>query len=914
MASNPIQRLQELGQAVWYDNVSRGLIKSGKLQRLTDLGVSGLTSNPTIFEKAITSSDEYDDQFEELARQGKSAGEIFEAMAIKDIQDVAGLLRPIYERTGGADGFASIEVSPHLADDTEGTIQEARRLFAALNRPNVMVKVPGTPEGIPAIRTLIGEGVNVNVTLLFSREAYSKVRDAYVSGLEDLASSGGDVSKVASVASFFVSRVDTAVDAQLDGLLAQGMEELEDLKGKAAIANAVLAYQDFDATFGSERFAALSEMGAKAQRPLWASTSVKNPEYSDIMYVEELIGEDTVNTMPEVTLTAYIERGNPQGHSIEESVDEAETTMRTLEGSGISMRRVTDKLLVDGVKAFADSFDKLIENIEQKRQKLLDEEAARSVSLGSYAQDVEAALNDLQRRDVIARVWRKDHTVWKPNSTEITNRLGWLDVTNAMRGQLAALKSFAAEVRDAGYRHVVLLGMGGSSLGPEVLRATFGSADGYPELIVLDSTVPAWAQSVTDAIDPARTLFLVSSKSGTTIEPNTFYKHFRALVEKVVGKERAGQSFVAITDPGTRLELMAREQGFRRVFLNPTDLGGRYSALSYFGLVPAVLIGMDIGLLLERADSMRARCVPEVAAQDNPGAWLGAVMGALANTGRDKLTLVASPSIGRFGLWVEQLIAESIGKEGKGIVPVAGEPVLGPDAYGDDRLFVYLRVQGDDNSRLDAVMERLESSRHPVVRLELRDSYDLGAEFYRWQMATAVAGSILGVNPFDQPDVDAAKDLARKAIDDFEKFGRLPDTDAPASLSRLLSQAKPGDYLAIMAYIEETPETDKALNELRRRVMERHKLATTLGYGPRFLHSTGQLHKGGANNGLFLQIVAPRAKDIPIPGESYTFGVLADSQAIGDLQALESRGRRVARIQLRAVSSSELAKVSDEIE
>ncbi|MCI0440757.1 MAG: bifunctional transaldolase/phosoglucose isomerase, partial [Chloroflexi bacterium] len=904
MSSNPIQRLQELGQAVWYDNVSRGLIRSGGLQRLIDLGVSGLTSNPTIFEKAITGSDDYDDQFEELSRRGRSAGEIFEAMAIKDIQDVAGLLRPIYERTGGADGFASIEVSPHLAHDTEGTIQEARRLFAALNRPNVMVKVPGTPEGVPTIRALIGEGVNVNVTLLFSRDAYASVRDAYVSGLEDLASNGGDVSKVASVASFFVSRVDTAVDAELDTLIAKGKEELEDLKGTAAIANAVLAYQDFEETFGSGRFDALSQMGAKVQRPLWASTSVKNPAYSDIMYVEELIGENTVNTMPEVTLTAYLERGDPLGHPIKEAVDGAEAMIWMLEGAGISMKQVTDKLLADGVKAFADSFDKLIENIEQKRQSLLAEDGLRpAASLGDYAQDVDAALDDLQQRDIIARIWRKNHTVWKPEPTEITDRLGWLTVTDAMRGQLAALESFAAEIKDEGYRHVVLLGMGGSSLGPEVLRATFGSADGYPELIVLDSTVPAWAQSVTDAIDPAKTMFLVSSKSGTTIEPNTFYRHFRALVDKAVGKEQAGRSFAAVTDPGTKLEQTAREQGFRRVFQNPEDLGGRYSVLSYFGLVPAALIGVDIALLVERADAMRAQCVPEAAARDNPGAWLGAVMGALANLGRDKLTLAASPSVERFGLWVEQLIAESTGKDGKGIVPVAGEPVLGPDAYGDDRLFVYLRVEADDNSRMDAAMERLESAGHPVVRLGLPDKYDLGAEFYRWQMATAVAGAIIGVNPFDQPDVDAAKDLARRAIDDFQKTGRLPDTDAPASLSGLLSQARAGDYLAIMAYIEETPETDSALNELRRKVMERHRIATTLGYGPRFLHSTGQLHKGGANNGLFLQIVAARVKDIPIPGESYTLGVLADSQAIGDLQALRSRGRRVARVQLRAAAS-----------
>ena len=510
--------------------------------------------------------------------------------------------------------------------------------------------------------------------------------------------------------------------------------------------------------------------------------------------------------------------------------------------------------------------------------------------------DVESALADLQRRQVISRIWSGDHTVWKPDPTEIADRLGWLTVTDFMREQTPVLEAFADEVRDDGFRHFVLLGMGGSSLGPEVLRQTFSSAPSYPELIVLDSTVPAWVQSVADAVDPARTLFLVSSKSGSTTEPNMFYAYFRDLVEKAAGKDRAGRHFIAVTDAGTPLEQMGEKQGFRRVFLNPPDLGGRYSVLSYFGLVPAAIIGLDVGMLLDRVDGMRQVTASGVPVQENPGARLGALMGVHAQKGRDKLTLVTSPGISSFGLWVEQLIAESTGKEGLGIVPVAGEPVGSPDHYGDDRLFVYLRLDGDDNGESDEAIEAIEASGQPVVRLDLRDKYDLGAEFFRWELATAVAGSIIGINPFDQPNVQAAKDMTESVLGQFESSGELPAMEDSALLGKLLEMAGPGDYLAIMAYVLQTPGVDQALDALRRKVTERYGIATTVGYGPRFLHSTGQLHKGGPASGLFLQITTEHVQDLAIPGSPFTFGVLADAQAVGDLQALRASGRRAVRV------------------
>ena len=519
--------------------------------------------------------------------------------------------------------------------------------------------------------------------------------------------------------------------------------------------------------------------------------------------------------------------------------------------------------------------------------------------LGPHQRAVTAALTQLARDNVVARIWDKDHTVWKDDPTEITDRLGWLTISRDMTEQVSDLRSFAEEARNEGLRDVVLLGMGGSSLGPEVLRQCIGSAEGFPALTVLDSTVPARVGTVTRAIDPARTLFIVSSKSGGTIEPNSFYKHFRQSVERAVGVERAGRHFIGITDPGTSLAALGDADGFRRVFENPPDLGGRYSVGSFFGLVPAALCGMDCGKLLDRVSQMAARCEAGPGVRNNPGGWLGAAIGALALQGRDKLTLAASPEVGSFGLWVEQLIAESTGKDGRGIVPVVTEPLLEPDAYADDRLFVHVRLSGGDNAAADVALERIRDAGHPVITLEMDDVYDVGAEFFRWEMATAVAGHLLSIQPFDQPNVQQAKDMTNRVLETYVNEGALPDAEE-GSVHGLLDQASEGDYLSIMAYAEETDGVTNAVNMLRQYAMRKHRIATTLGYGPRFLHSTGQLHKGGPNTGLFLQMAADVRTDIPIPGERFGFGTLAAAQAIGDYEALVEAGRRVVRINLGA--------------
>jgi transaldolase/glucose-6-phosphate isomerase len=904
-----LDQLADLGQAVWLDFIRRSLITSGRLQELVDEGLRGMTSNPTIFDRAIGGSDDYDEKMRRLIYEGASVEEIYEALVMEDIQQAADTLRLVYDKTMGGDGYVSLEVSPHLAHDTEGTIAEARRLFAALDRPNVMIKVPATAAGLPAIETLVGEGINVNVTLIFSLDHYRAVAEAYMAGLEKRAEAGGDLSEVTSVASFFVSRIDTAVDHALDDLRAPAGAPAADrdaLKGKIAIASAKVAYSQFREMVAGERWQRLAEQGARFQRPLWASTSTKNPAYPDTLYVDNLIGLDTVNTVPPDTLDAFRDHGRV-ALTLESGLDEAREQLARLAELGVDLEAITAKLQEDGVAAFARSFDSLMESIREKSEEMRGSRPHRLASLGSYEARVSAALDEMAGDEIVARIWDHDHTVWKPAPGEITNRLGWLHTAEAMLDRVDCLESLVDVVQEAGYSDVLLLGMGGSSLAPEVFSRIFGPATGEGlKLTVLDSTDPDAILAQGAALDPARTLFVVSTKSGGTVETLSLFKYFYNQVVEALGVEEAGEHFVAITDPGSALAERAEGLDFREVFLNDPDIGGRYSALSYFGLVPAALVGVDVTRLLDRALGIVDATESWIEVPDNPGAWLGAILGELAKAGRDKVTLIASSRLANFGDWVEQLIAESTGKEGKGILPVVGEVPGPPAVYGDDRLFVYLRLEDDDGP--DAAVTVLEEAGYPVVRLDLKDLYDLGEQFFLWEFATAVAGYRLGINPFNQPNVESAKKRAREMVAAYRERGTLPDDKAApltaAALNAFLDQARPGDYVSLQAYVQPRAETDAALLALRTRLRDRLKLATTVGYGPRFLHSTGQLHKGDAGNGLFIQFTSDPVRDADIPdeagkpGSSMTFGVLKMAQALGDKQALREAGRRVVRFHL----------------
>jgi transaldolase/glucose-6-phosphate isomerase len=928
MLENPLIELERLGQAIWLDSIRRGQILSGELQKLIDEdGLSGETANPTIFEKAIGGSTDYDEAIRKLVQQGKSPLEIYEAIAIEDVRMATDVFRPTYDRTQGADGFVSIEVSPKLAYDTQKSIDEAKRFFREVGRPNVMIKIPGTKEGIPAIEECLYEGLNINITLLFSIQAYEAVAWAYIRALERRAAEGKPIDRIASVASFFVSRIDTLADKQIESKLRQTTDpslqaKLHSLEGKVAIANAKLAYQSFKRIFGDPRFLALKDKGARVQRPLWASTSTKNPNYPDTLYVDTLIGPDTVNTLPLETIHAYRDHGRPH-LSLEEDLEGARQTLETLSEVGLSLDAITDQVLKEGVEKFDASLDALLEVIGSKRQAIAEgKDRHMEASLGDYSSRVDAALDAAQKDLIADRVWKKDASLWKrepEHQAEIRNRLGWLTIVPQMQEQVDKLVQCGTEIREAKFKTAVLCGMGGSSLCVEVMRQTFGSARGYPKLEVLDTTDPATIAGLEKRLDLAHTLFIISSKSGGTIETLDHYRYFYDKVHAIKG-DHAGESFVAITDAGSELEKTAQEKGFRRTFLNPSDIGGRYSALSYFGLVPAAVMGIDIGALLDAADGMVKACASSVPARDNPGLWLGVVFGTLAQRGRNKITLVTSPGIDSFGMWAEQLIAESTGKEGKGLVPIDREPLGPPSVYGDDRLFVYLRLDSARNAQLDRKVSALEQAGQPVLRLHLDDKKALGAEFFRWEFAIAVAGALLGIDAFDQPNVQESKDNTKRVLEAYEKAGAFEmgqpgwenqqvavywshQPEGAKSLRENLAAffrlCRPGDYFAIMAYVEQNDQNDTALQEARVAARDALKIATTLGYGPRFLHSTGQLHKGGPNTVLALQIVARDRIDVPVPGEPYTFGTLKQAQAIGDWQALETHGRRALRIQFK---------------
>ncbi len=908
---NRIQEVRSLGQSVWMDYIRRSMLKSDEMKQWLATGITGLTSNPSIFEKAITGSTDYDDALLEMSAAGKDARQIMDNLTVEDIRSAADLLREAHETSGGNDGYASLECNPLLAGDTEATVREAKGLFSALDRPNVMVKVAATPQGIPAIKQLIGEGVSVNVTLIFSLDVYRQVREAYIEGLELLAKHGGYPGKVFSVASFFLSRVDSVADRQIEHMVSLDQRHLEGLMGRTAISNAKVAYQAFKETFASEQFKKLQAKGARVQRPLWASTSTKNPAYGDLHYVEPLIGPDTINTLPPATINALLDHGRVEP-AIERGVIEARQTLKALSEAGLDLELLTSQLLSDGVRIFAEAHRKMITGIEYKLACLKsDGRPSRPVFPGSESDkaDIERVMVSMRQGNAIPRIWQLDHTVWKQDPKEIRERLGWLNVTDSITEQLSNLMDFARQVRDEGYTRVVLLGMGGSSLGAEVLRKSFGKQADYPGLMVLDSTVPASVRRVEESVNMKKCLFLVSSKSGTTIETTSLYSYFKNGVDKVLGQHWSGKSFVAITDPGTSLAQLAHDNKFMKCFLAPPDIGGRYSVLSGFGLVPAALAGIDIAALVDRGERMRHACAGCVDLEDNPGARLGAIMGAFALKGRDKLTLVCSPAIESFGLWAEQLIAESTGKEGKGIIPVVDEPVLDAQHYGDDRLFVYLRLIGDRNASVDKAMDRLEAAGQPVLRLQLHDLYDLGAEFFRWEFATAVAGAILGINPFDQPDVQESKTMSTQILRHYQVSGHLMQTEESFSLDKLFSLIRPGCYVAIQAYLSQTAAKDKALADLRKSIMRNYRVATTAAYGPRYLHSTGQLHKGGPDKGLFLQLTEEYRPDYGIPGHPFSLQVLTEAEAVGDFQALQSKGRQVIRIDLGESPVEEIHKL-----
>ena len=941
--TSPLKQMEQFGQSPWLDFIERKFLSDGSLQKLLDEdGLKGMTSNPTIFEKAMGGGTNYDAGFKTLAAKADhSAQDIYEALAIEDIQHAADMLRPVYDATNRVDGYVSLEVSPYLALRTEETVAEARRLWKAVGRDNLMVKVPGTDAGTPAIRTLISEGININVTLLFAQKAYEDVADAFIEGLTEFHAKGGDVSRVASVASFFVSRIDAAIDKKIDARLAADDApdgaDLRRIRGKVAIANAKLAYQHYLGLLKSPKWKPLADAGAMPQRLLWASTGTKDKAYSDVLYVEELIGPDTVDTIPPATMDAFRDHGHVRA-SLTEDIEGARDVMATAERLKLDLPGVTHQLVQEGVDSFADAADKLLGAVARKRNAMLGSTIATVAAKlpADLEKPVAAETEAWKKEGRVRKLWARDASLW--TGKDEGKWLAWLDAVDAGIEALPDLKAFQEEVRTGGFKHVLLLGMGGSSLGPEVLGETFGHRGGFPELLVLDSTDPQQIASFEKRLDLAHTLFVVSSKSGGTLEPNILKAYFFDRVQQAVGHDKAGAQFVAVTDPGSHMQKVAEQDGFRHIFYGDPGIGGRYSVLSNFGLVAAAVAGIDLDQLLKSAALMVRACAAGTPPEANPGVQLGIILGVAATHGRDKVTIVAPPVIYDFGAWLEQLLAESTGKQGHGIVPVDNEPVAAADHYGSDRVFAYLRVADQIDHAQEAAMAALEAAGEPVVRVTVNGHMEVAQMFFLWEFATAVAGSVIGIDAFDQPDVEASKIETKKLTEAYNQSGKLPDetpfleadgvklfTD-PKNAEALdgksldevvrqqLDRLGAGDYAAVLAYVERTPANRDTLQHIRTMIRDRKHVATVAEFGPRFLHSTGQAYKGGPNSGVFLQITADDAADLAVPGEKYTFGVVKAAQARGDFDVLAERGRRVLRIHLGADVPAGLARVTEAVQ
>lgn len=899
-----LQQLHDLGQSTWLNYLRGSFIHSGELSERLRQGVQGVTANAQVYERAIRSSSDYDAGIRQAMAAGKSPRHVHEALMVDDIQRAADALHATFEDSHRRDGFVSYEMDPALFHSVPATMAEVRHLSHHIDRANVIVEIPATPIGIAALRDLTAAGVSVNITHLFSLVTYETAAAAYLDGLEQYIA-GNSIRRTSptAVASFSLAPIDAAVDARLEAL------GRPDLMGKTAVALARRLYARYQQLFSGPAWDKTAGERGLPLRPKWTRTTPRDFGHAPLYYVEQLIGSGTVMTFSRATLNVFLREGIA-ATTLDKGLDAAESHLTTINALGIDLETLASALQAEHLAASDRRFQTLVEAVVYKRDTLDLDRHMMTMQLGDAQATVAEGLRDLCGEHIIDRIWAGDYTVWSDKPAEITNRLGWLDLADNMADKTDRMETFTRGLVENGFRSALLLGMGGSSLAPELFEKTFGRAARpasapYPflDLVVLDTTDADAVRAAEARLDLAHTLVIVATKSGGTVETLSAFKYFYNRLLALVGPEQVGSHFIGITDPGSKIVDMAAQFRFRDLFLNDANIGGRYSALSYFGLVPATLVGVDVPALLERAAIAASNATPGHcdAIGDNQAAVLGATLGKLALAGRDKVTFITPRALASFGDWVEQLIAESTGKQGKGILPVVGEPRAPIESYASDRLFVHLRLEGDAST--DAFAADLAAAGHPVVTLRLGDLYDIGGQFFLWEMATAIAGHFLSINPFDQPNVEAAKVKAREIVTAFATTGSLPAGDfvapEPGALAGFLESARPGDYVAIQAYIQPSPAADEALRALRQAIHLRTGLATTAGYGPRFLHSTGQLHKGDAGHGLFIQFVSDAMEDVGIPDEAgqvaaaMSFNILKKAQALGDARALRDARRRV---------------------
>jgi len=929
------------GQTIWMRGVRRRLVDSGRLALgVIENAIGGLETDLVGLSGALERGPEY---VEPLLRLGaiSTAADVGEHLLAEEAGIAAAALQEVYENSDGRHGLVSVDVDPATANDAEEMSHAARRLLVASGAPNVMAKLPPTRSGFAVFEALVADGLQVHIGPVFSIDSVVRAAAAFERG------TAGTAAARVAVLSLGLAPLDNAIDQLLRRRIRAARHDvsgIESLVGGAATAIAKVAWRRLCELALA---AASTPDGAVPPRRLhlaWVDLSSSDSRQPRQHYVESLIGADTIAVLDTMLLDAVKRRGRVDA-TLGQRVDEAEEVLVELAEAGIDVHAVGEALEKEAVRraqaAYAD--------YQARAAAAADAVAASSggaadrMASGSpwFAEEseVDDALVDcseLEEGRVVSRMWEKDVSLWSDDDATgelVRTRLGWLDAAASSPPEPEAMRRAAAQLESAGCDSVLLLGMGGSSLAADVCRRAFRS----DRLHVLDSTVPAQIKATLSRLDPARTAVLVASKSGTTIEVRALFDWFYALAAPAL--DAPGKRFAAITDPGTPLEQLAYDRDFGQLWLAPADVGGRFSALTVFGMLPMAVMGIDVAAVHAAARRMAAACAAEVATAANPAARLAAALFGAAEGGRDKITFLPSTSLSAFAPWAEQLIAESTGKAGRGLIPVVDEPAVEAEHYGDDRIFVSLAIRGEDDDDRRQRLDAIEAAGHPLLRLELGERHDLGGEFFRWEAAVAIVGALMGINPFDQPDVQASKDrtaaLLSAHCEGMPMSGRPPlaaDTewavfadiendeelaarqrgDGLASWLRAhLGRATVPDYVGIQAFLAATPETRRALQGVRRMLVEELGVATTLGWGPAFLHSTGQLHKGGPDSGLFLQVTADDEDDLDIPGAGYSFSELVRAQSMGDLAALQERGRRVLRVHLRdALSGCRLLRAA----
>lgn len=897
------KKFKEIGQSIWLDSISRDMILNNTLSNLIEkYEITGLTSNPTIFENAILNSNTYDESIKIVSKKFKNLDDIAYSLMIEDIQRACDLLKKIFEKTNKNDGYVSIEIPPTI-DETNSIIDCAIKIWEMVDRENLMIKIPATKNGIKAEEELIKRGINVNMTLIFSPQAYKEVVKSYLSALNWRLENKLD-GNVFSVASFFVSRIDTEINKILTELSTQNQDiekrnEIIFMRGKAAISVSLITYDIYLKSFFTDEFKKYREAGFKPQKLLWASTSTKDPSLRDTIYMDELCLPNTINTVPQHTIFSFFDHGKINTDDISLRINQAYETYNRLTNYSINWSEIFDKLLNDGIKKFIDSYKNILNSIEKKIKTLETE----IITMQLFNSSIKKIISEIEKNSFIERLFSKDHTLWKTDPTSakiIKNSLGWINLPKEMINKIDEINQFKKEIINEGFKYVVLLGMGGSSLAAEVILNIFGN-DKKVKLFVLDSTNPDWILRLSQKIEITKTLFIVSSKSGTTLETITHFKYFYNLIKKK--KQKPGKNFIAITDNSTPLQEMAKKYGFRKIFINPSDIGGRFSALSYFGLIPASFTSIDIKSFLKKSQE----ALDELKTKNPPSIVLGSFLAASYLNGRDKLTIILPKKLERFGLWIEQLIAESTGKEGKGILPIIDTEVYDISSYSNDRFFVVINLK--DFKENEEKIEMLIKNGHPVLRIFLNDIYDIGKEFYRWEIATSLAGYMMKINPFDQPDVQFTKDFTKKILSspktelkadiitkNWDVYLANIENEERSLIWSIIKNLKENGYIALCSYLDENEKTLNMLTKIKKLLTERLSIPTISVYGPRYLHSIGQLFKGGKNSGVFIILTSKPKKDIKIIGEDLSFTKICMSQAKGDFLAMKEKGRTCVMI------------------